>query len=431
MSSCTPAVAVAAGLLLLAGVTDSREPDSAIQQWQRLRAELHSSRTANDWQASLASASKLRALLNDAPQSLLEVARAEVRLGDVDAALRAVDQFSRMGQVADLPALSEDFSALARNDSYPRIRDAMAANSRPVSLASPAVLLSDTGLLAEDIDYDPRSRRFFITGVREKKIISVGVRGDSAEFANAPDGWPMVAIKVDGARALVWATEVAFKDFSSVPQADRGRSALLCFDLNNGRLLLRIEAPRPSALGDMVLTERGDVIVSDGDGGGVYRLRARGASLQRIDRGDFISPQTPALDPDGRHLFVPDYVRGIAVMDLSSGQARWLSTQARFALNGVDGLYFVRGRLIAVQNGTLPERVVAFTLDATHTRVVSETVIERATGTLGDPTHGTVVGDEFYYIADSGWDSLDDHGDVKPDARPFAPRIMRVRLAAL
>ena len=30
--------------------------------------------------------------------------------------------------------------------------------------------------------------------------------------------------------------------------------------------------------------------------------------------------------------------------------------------------------------------------------------------TLGDPTHGVVVGDYFYYIANSGWDVLDEHG---------------------
>ena len=122
----------------------------------------------------------------------------------------------------------------------------------------------------------------------------------------------MLAIKVDALRGVVWATEVALRGFSAASESDWGRSAVLCYGLKNGRLLRRIEGPRPSGLGDMVVASSGDVIVSDGDGGGVYRVRADGSGgLERLDGGDFISPQTPAMHPDGKHIFVPDYLRGI------------------------------------------------------------------------------------------------------------------------
>ena len=44
----------------------------------------------------------------------------------------------------------------------------------------------------------------------------------------------------------------------------------------------------------MTLLANDEVIVSDGAGGGVYRLRTdttNDVGLERIDRGDFISPQ--------------------------------------------------------------------------------------------------------------------------------------------
>ncbi len=85
------------------------------------------------------------------------------------------------------------------------------------------------------------------------------------------------------------------------------------------------------------------------------------------------------MHPDGKHIFVPDYLRGIGVLEVATKQVTWLSMGGEYALNGIDGLYFDRGRLIAVQNGTSPERVVAFTLDASLTRIESETVIERST----------------------------------------------------
>jgi hypothetical protein len=236
----------------------------------------------------------------------------------------------------------------------------------------------------------------------------------------------MMALKVDQPHRLLWATEVALQGYTSVPASDWGRSAVLCYDLRSHKLLRRAEGPLKSALGDMTLMTNGDVVVSDGEGGGVYRLRAKGTQLERIDNGDFISPQTPAMHPDGRHICVPDYVRGLAVLDIATKQVRWLSTAGQFALNGIDGLYFDRGKLIAVQNGTSPERVIIFTLDATLASIKSETIIERASPTLGDPTHGVMIGEDFYYLANSGWDRIDDHGSFQQAAKPSAPLMMQV-----
>jgi hypothetical protein len=116
------------------------------------------------------------------------------------------------------------------------------------------------------------------------------------------------------------------------------------------------------------------------------------------------------------------------VLDLRSKQVRWLETQGRYALAGIDGLNLDHRILLAVQNGTSPERVVAFKLDALARKIESVTVLERATATLGDPTHGVIVGADYYYIANSGWDMVDEHGVMKPGAQPAAPILMRVPL---
>jgi hypothetical protein len=93
----------------------------------------------------------------------------------------------------------------------------------------------------------------------------------------------------------------------------------------------------------------------------------------------------------------------------------------------VDGLYFEHGSLFLVQNGTSPERVVRVQLDGSMMRIVSSEVIERSTPSLGDPTHGVFVQDSFYYLANSGWSELDDHGDLKPGSKLTPARIMRFK----
>lgn len=418
-------------LLMLAIPSSAGQTGSAVERLQRLQDKLQKSRDSKDRRSSLETAKELEQFLNGSPDSLLEAARAEVDVRDLQSAARRVEQFVRMGQSTELVETSTEFAPLRKETSFSEILRGMKANRSPISLGSMAFALKDSPLLAEDLDYDPGPKRFFITSVRQKRILWADDREASGEFAKSPDGWPVLAIKIDHTRGVLWATEVALQGFVFAPKEDWGRSAILCYDLKNGKLLRRIEGPHPSALGDMALAANGDVIVSDGDGGGVYRVPAKGDPLERVDRGDFVSPQTPAMDPDGKHIFVPDYVRGIGVLEIASKQVRWLSMDGRFALSGIDGLYFDDGKLIAVQNGTSPERVIAFKLDASLTHIVSQTIVERSTPTLGDPTHGVIASDTFYYIANSGWDVIDDHGNMKPEAKPSEARIMRVPVKKL
>lgn len=408
-----------AAACLLGTLTDPVQagPPNAAEQFKAHQAALSKAAADKDWQAYLAAAERFRAFLNDAPTARLEVARTHLRLGDRAAALAETQRYLGLGQTH--PILSSPlFEPLAE-----AIKTPAATNGAPVSRARIEATLADARLLAEDVDFDPDARRFFVTGVVGKRIISLGAGGAEKTFAEAPDGWPMVALKLDLKRRRLWATEVAFNGFTAVPKADWGRSALLRYDLDTGRLMSRLDGAPGASLGDMVLAANGDPIVADGEGGGLYRAGKGG--LRRIDGGQFISPQTPAFCADPDEVFVPDYVRGLARMNLKTGRVRWLSGKAH-ALTGIDGLY-CRGRtLFAVQNGASPARVVAFGLDRSGRRIIDETILERATAGLDDPTHGVLVGKVFYFIGNAGWAGLDDQGQWKADTRPSVPVIGRI-----
>jgi hypothetical protein len=393
---------------------------NAVAQFQSLQHSLPHDRAQKDWHAYLIDAERMRTFLNDSPLSNLEVARAELQLGNIAEAAAATKRFLAMGQVNEI--LTTPAFAQIR----PGFDDTVTANRRPVSHAQSAFVISDPALLPEDIDYDLKSRRFFVTSILQKKIVTMDAGGGERDFAVSPDHWPMVAIKIDAKRRVLWATEVAFDGFAIIPKADWGRSVLLEYDLDRGTLLFRSEGPRHGNLGDMILADNGDPIVSDGDGGGIYRIHNR--RLSRIDHSDFISPQTLAICRNSNTAFVPDYVRGMAMMNLTTGSVRWLSTQGHYDLDGIDGLYCRGNLLIAAQNGASPERVISFALDGTSSAVVSQRVIERG-GSLGEPTHGVFVGNIFYYIANSGWGSLDEHGVLNPSAALTPARIMRYDLS--
>lgn len=403
-------------------------PRSAVEEFASLREEADAARRSGDKQARLQAVLKIKHLLNDAPDAVEAAAEAYAEAGEAEPALAALREFADLGQADDglLRRENRKFAALQKLPQYQAILRRFTENKTVILRAERAFELSDPGLIAEDIDYDPESKTFLISSVLEKKIVRVTTEGKTTDFAPSPSGWPMLALKVDTTHNLVWATEVALDGFTVAPKSAWGRSAVLSFDLSTGQLRQRIGGPAPAELGDMVLTREGNPMVSDGGGGGVYRVN--GDRLERIDAGDFISPQTPAIDPDGKHVFVPDYARGIGVLDLTTKSVTWLDQPAKYAVNGIDGLYFTGGALIATQNGTNPERVIRFQLNSRRSDIVSEQVIERATATLGDPTHGVVVGDWFYYIANSGWSAVDEHGNPKAGSKLTPARIMRFRL---
>ncbi len=408
-----------------AAASASAGEQPAAAQLRELQERMRAARAAARWSDYAADAERLERLLNESPTSLLEVARARVHVGDLSGALAKVERFVRMGQSTEIVGASPEFAPLRALGGYADLVRGMEGNRGSISTASPAFSIPDASLLTEDLDYDPSSRRFFATSVRAHTIVAIDSEGHAAEFARSPDGWPMLALKIDPACSTVWATEVALQGFVFAPEADWGRSALLAYDLKTGRLTSRVEGPRGTSLGDIALLPQGDVILSDGEGGGVYRVAVGSAACVRIDDGAFISPQTVAPLPDGETVFVPDYVRGIAAFNVRTKKTEWLSAEGRFALTGTDGLYWDRGRLIAVQNGTSPSRVAIFTLDSSSRHVASETIVDRPTD---DPTHGVVVGGDFYFVTGSGWNAIDEHGKTVPEAKAHEARILRARL---
>lgn len=429
MSALMRMIAVAAAVAIFPVAPAAQPaPLSALEQFARLQAEVRRSHEGDDTAAYLAASQALYPFLNGSPRATLQLMSAEAAAGKPDDALRSFAQFVAMGQADEEVLKAKSFDPLRTLPAYQSLYAGLAANATSTSTAKEAFRLGGTVLVPEDIDYDPAAKRFYISTVLGKQILRMDMAGRTTLFAGAPDHWPMLALKVDSRRHVLWATEVALDGFALTAKEDWGRSAILQYDLRSGKLLHRIEGPRKAALGDMALDASGDAIVSDGELGGVYRVSGSTRQIERLDGGDFVSPQTPAVLPDGKHILVPDYVRGVGVLELGTRRVTWIPSEGKHALAGIDGLYVYGDSLIATQNGTSPERVMRFTVNAPITRVLSESIVERATRTLGDPTHGVVVGDYFYYIANSGWDSLDDHGVVKQGRIMTAPIIMRAKL---
>ncbi len=412
LSLTCPACLVLAAFLLAADT----EP-----RWLVLNHAAAQAAKAKDYPRLRETLRELKPLLPGNPRIAYNLAASNAVLGDALAALAGLRNLAGMGLVYDFAA-DADFSSLLKSREFADIVQRISDNKKPVSHSSASFTLAERDLLPEDIAFDPATRRFFISSVRQSKIIALTGTTDSRDFAKSD--WPVLALRVDAGRRILWAATGWLPHCERCNKADEDRSALLAFDLDSGALRRRIESPVKGLLGDMTISRAGEIYVSEGIHGSVLRLPPGANRLERMDvPGEFPSPQTPALSADQKTLYVPDYVRGIAAITLATGRVTWLQPADNIALSGIDGLYVYRGSFLAVQNGTTPARIIRFSSD-----LQKQEVLEANTPELGDATHGTIVGDRFYFIANSGWGEYDDQGKKKTGGSPVESTVRNIPL---
>ncbi len=407
------------------------QPGNATPSWSDLADEANASLAKKDYLRYQASLVELYRT-SGSSSILLSLARADARVGDLDAALAHLSDYAAMGLDADVDA-SAALSRLKDDPRWPALRARLESNRAPVAHATTVFALPHEDLIPEGLAWDPRSRTFFVSSVRRRKIIAVDEQGTAHDFLSPADRGvgALCGLASDGKR--LWVTMATLPQMVGFDAKGPRATALLAYDLATGSLGTRIDLPvddgREHALTDLTVGPQGDVYVSDEPGRMVYALAPGATRLEPlVATGSFLSPQTPAISPDGHHLYVPDYVRGIAALDLASRRMTWIIPNAGVALDGIDDLHVVGGDLVAVQNGVTPPRIVRFTLDARGVRATRADVLERASPGFGDPTHGLVRDGKLWFIAAAGWGRFDDQGAATKDAPPDAPVIMALPL---
>lgn len=271
-----------------------------------------------------------------------------------------------------------------------------------------AFRLADRELVPEGIAYDGRTQTFYVGSTYLRKIVSVDARGGVARdfTGEAQDGLTgVLGMRVDARRGVLWA--VSSHAGLSMPMKGMTRECLGCsgvfkYDLRDGRLIKKYHLPNAPAqhfLNDLTINSAGDVFITDTVGGALYTVNRRRDELELfLSLGPRAYPNGIDLSGDGRRLFVA-VDGGLSVVEVRSKQVSQLRLPAGVK-PGIDGLYFHRNTLVAIQPFDA-HKVVRYRLDKRQEAVTSVEVLEADHPLMSQPTTGVVAGREFYYIANS------------------------------
>ena len=403
--------------LVLAGPLGAQQPVPAEDPWAAWQRGLDALKKG---EAALAAShlAAADAAMPRIPDLLYTIARAQALAGRPEKALTALEQAVALGfgVGAETEPAFETIRGLPRFGALlPRIAD----NSRAVSRSRSAFTIAEPDLIPEGAAWDPKTRTLFVGSLHKAKVVAIGPDGKARDFVRpGQDGlWQVLGMKVDAARSALWVCSAE----GDAPGGNTARrSGLFRFDLETGRLTRKYPAPAGGRhlFNDLVVTEAGEVYLTDSEEGSLYRLPAGGKALEVFVPGGTLGyPNGIALSAGERFLYVA-HAPGIVVWNRTTGERFPLPAPDNVTLAGIDGLYFHRGSLVAVQNGVEPNRVVAFPLSARLDRVTGCRVLERGNPLFDIPTTGAVAGDGFYFMANTQLTALGPGNVVKePEKR--------------
>jgi hypothetical protein len=350
---------------------------------------------------------------------------------DTSDAVSALTQFAALGATRPL-AGDRMLSGLAADPRLAPAAARLAANALPLVHSSVRLALPDSTTWPEGMDYDPRTRQFFIASVRNRAIYIASARGTRSLLTGEQPGiGAMLAVRVDPDGVHLWATTGGIPQMRGYVPADSGIAALLRIRIADGKIIDRWDLPPSAAghtLGDIAIGPAGEVWFSDSQEPVLYRLRRGTRTLDSFTDVLFRSLQGVAPSPDRRHVYVADYSHGLLRLDLQTRAVVRLADAPSSTSLGVDGLVWYHNSLIGIQNGSAPARVVRFRLDASGTRIVSQEVIDRNTEVADEPTIGTIVGSSFVYVANSQWEKYDEKGVRVPGTTLTPPLLLALPL---
>jgi hypothetical protein len=301
------------------------------------------------------------------------------------------------------PSKDRIFASLRGTVEFEEVVKAIRDAATQVANSTQAFRVAEGDLTPESVAYDPRAKVFYFGSLRKGKVVRCSPTGACADFLTGMG--TILGLKVQGRN--LWLLNNSDQE-----------SDVMIYELKTGRFIGKHPVGAGHLLNDLVISPSGEAFFTDTRVGAVWRL-APGAQELEMLPGKFEFANGVAISSDAKRLYVSTFPDGITVFDLRTHTTLALQRPAGLCLANVDGLYFYRGDLIAIQNGIMAPRVIRIALARDEKSAARFDVLERGNPLFDGVTTGVVVGKSFYYMANIQDDRTTDFRPISVLALPL------------
>ncbi|MEO1201198.1 MAG: PQQ-binding-like beta-propeller repeat protein [Pseudomonadota bacterium] len=401
-------------------------PAAFADDYADARAEMVAAYQASEFETMEAAAKRALDARPGYPGALFNLAMAQVLNDRAYAALSTLERLAAQ-QIDFGVAGMDEFEAVRATPGWAAYTDRVDRLRGPVGSASVAFTYDADAFVPEGIAIDAEGA-LYLGSIRNGDIVRIDASGAETVSTAADAGhWSVYGMRlVDD---TLWYVSSAIEQFAGETGDAAGSNGLFALDTRTGQAELKAALPKNDGwqvLGDFVIADDGTFFLSDQTDGVVYRYDAASEEFAAVtERGAIRSPQGLVI-ADAQTLYVADYIGGLYRVDLATGGLTRVSAPDDTSLYGIDGLYGYGDALIAIQNGIRPNRVVRLELSEDGLEVTASRILAMNLEHFDEPNLGTVVGDRFYFIANSHWNRFDRDGEL-PEGLA-GPVVLRLEL---
>ena len=408
--------------------SEQADPEAPAQVFTSLTSQAAQAYSQGDYEAWVEALEKLREMRPHDPQIMAQLVSGYAEIGERSKAFNMMLIMQQQGLAHDWEA-NPHVESLRGERLYDHLKSLMDQALQPFGEGRVVAEIEDISM-PETLAHDPETGRYFLGTVRDGQVL---VSDDSMEswkvFADSEDEgyfWSVFDLAVDAERRDLWVATGVTRQYRHYQSDDRGRTALLRIDLDSGEIKSRHPMAlggQPTVLGSLALAEDGTVYAADTVNPMIVRLEPETEHPIPI----FSNPELPsirglALSGDGSLLYLADFDLGLFVIRLTDGNAFQVAIPDELNVSGIDGLFWWEGRLVVIQSGISPQRVVRLELGPDGLGVTGIVPLEASHPAFDQPTYGTVVDDNLVYLGANHWSRVNREGEpLDGDSLPPVP----------
>jgi hypothetical protein len=414
--------AIASSIVAAASVA----PAAWADDYADARADLVAAYEAEDYAAMKVAAAFSLEARPEFPGALFNLAFAEALDGDADAAMATLGRLVEK-QIDFGVENIEAFAVLKDHPVWDSYLANIASIRRPVGNGLVEAEFDQPDFIPEGIAV-AAGGGVVLGSIRHGQLLLEA--RDSGELVIGPAGhWSVFGMRFDGRNGL-WFASSRVPQYAGISDRSAYMAGLFRLDLDTLEISDRARLPvveGDQVLGDLVVADEQTIYTTDSIDGPVYRYSIPdGEYSTLVPKGVFGSPQGLVLDAAGDYLYVADYIGGLYRVRVADGSVEKVSVPKASSDYGIDGLYRHGNRLVAIQNGIRPHRVVAMSLSDNGKAVESAETLAMNLPQFDEPTLGAIVGDDFYFVANSHWNRFDEDNNLPDDLS--GPIVLKIKL---